>query len=209
MPYRQSRRKSRGREKVNCRAGADRGSRLTPAEHRYTMITMRQRECSIVALRHHHRWRQIGLPEFLALVLVASVVVFTALWLLSRGAGEWHETPGSVVSGEIVPVRDRPRPEEIRVRVHYTYTAQGLPYTGFYEGFWPAAGSPNALDEGRIEELTQEGRPVTVYFDPLAPDRSKLFFAELDAGGMYLALAVVAGGLTLLYCMVLYPAWRR
>lgn len=161
--------------------------------------------------RRKHYWRTMrrpGLPEVVALGLVATLMVLLTLWLRNVNQPDWQETRGIAITGQIETSVDTARPVERKVHLTYQYQVDGQMYTGRYDDFWPAGGSPNALIPADLTVLTQRGHPLTVHYDPAHPSNSQLHFAAGASSLIYLTMSGIMCVVAVLYCLVVYPAWR-
>ena len=148
------------------------------------------------------------MPEVVGAVLVLATAGCALLYATSMGHERWQEASGRVVRGEAVPSRDLPRPSDKQVRVNYEYRVEGERYTAEYKGYWPSAGSPNALPEDQLEVLTKEGHPLTVLYQIDNPARSQLHVSGQGHRLAYIALTFVAGIACAGYFLLVYPGWR-
>jgi hypothetical protein len=149
------------------------------------------------------------MPEVIIVALLVLTAIPAILWWQTVNRPEWEETAGRVVSAHVRFVRDSGRPTENRVQLSYEYQVGGRVYTGAFQGPWPETNSPNALPEERLEDLEQEGHTLTVLYNPAHPQRSQLHFPGTGTRLFYLVLTGLTGGVTLLYSVKIYPAWRR
>lgn len=121
---------------------------------------------------------------------------------------EWSETSGSITDGRYSSVHYNAPANETKVEVVYEYKVDGIDYTSRWAGFWPAVGSPNALNPDQIPSLLEGGHAIRVQYDPLNPSRSDLHpqsgFLPIFLAGLFLVGLVG----TFVYGMVVYPKLR-
>jgi hypothetical protein len=153
--------------------------------------------------------RKTGLPEFLLVcAIVMAVAPLTFVWI-SLNQPEWPAAGGWVLSGEIVTTHYNAPDYKEKVTVNYEYLVGGANYRGEFVGLWPDVGSPNALLPDELERITRKGHPLTVFYDPTDPARSRLHSRGHDN---QLSLILIAGCCVVLagaYAFVAYPALRR
>ncbi len=148
------------------------------------------------------------MPEIVAALLVLATAGSALLCATSRGRSQWRETSGRVSHGEVVASRDRARPADAKVRVNYEYQVEGVDYRGEYKGFWPGAGSPNALPLDELERLTKEGHSLRVRYRAEDPGSSQLHFSGRSRSVAMLIFASFVGMVCLAYLLLVYPKWR-
>ncbi len=152
--------------------------------------------------------RKAGLPEFLLVfAMIAAIVPLTVVWY-SLNQPDWPAAGGWVLSGKIVNTHYNAPDYKQKVTVDYEYLIGGANYKGEFVGLWPDVGSPNALPPSELEKITQKGYPLTVFYDPDDPTRSRLHTRGHDD---QLSLILIAGCCVVLagvYAFVVYPAWR-
>ncbi len=161
-----------------------------------------------MALHQNRQLGKVGLPEFLALALLGFAALAVTLWWQGSGQPAHAQTDGRVVEGNVKLVHYNATDTRKKVSLTYEYSVGANAYTSSWTGFWPEDNSPNALPPDKLEDLCVKGRPLMVLYDPLSPSDSLLF--QVGSGGEALrqGMAVGACVLALLYCGVLYPAWR-
>lgn len=150
-----------------------------------------------------------GLPEFVATLLMGAAIVPITLWLQALPSQVYRITEGSVVHCELHPTHYNATDFEIKVALTYQYVVGTTTYTKTWNGLWPETGSPNALPVEKLDALTKEKFPLTVYYDAERPTDSSLFVEARGYQRIYGGLAVAMCGLAILYCAVGYPAWRN
>jgi len=155
------------------------------------------------------RRHRSGLPDFLLVfAILAAIVPLTAVWF-SINQPDWPEAGGWITSGNVVKTHYNAPDYKEKVTVAYEYVIGGATYTGEFVGLWPEVGSPNALPPAELENVTQHGYPLTVFYDPDDPTRSRLHTRGHDD---QLSLILIAGCCVILagvYAFVVYPVWRR
>ncbi|MCC6698282.1 MAG: DUF3592 domain-containing protein [Candidatus Hydrogenedentes bacterium] len=155
------------------------------------------------------RFRKLGFPEFLLVcALLLAVAPLTLFWLFLN-VPEWPATGGWVVSGEVESTHYNAQDYARKVNVAYEYRVGSVAYKGAFVGLWPGVGSPNALAPENIKSVTEQGHPLTVFYNPNDPSRSRLHTRGTENR---LSLFLIAGccvALSGIYCFLVYPAWRR
>jgi hypothetical protein len=140
--------------------------------------------------------------------LVLAVAPLTVLWV-SLNQPAWPGTGGYVVHGEIHTTHYNAQDYKQKVTVSYEYAVGGGTYTGEFIGLWPDVGSPNALPPNEIDAVTERGHPLTVYYNPRNPGRSRLHTRGTENRLSYILIAGCCVVLAGVYCFAVYPAWRR
>lgn len=151
------------------------------------------------------RLKRPGWPEAVLALLVLAVVVPAFLWLQADLATPWERTGGQVVEGEVIPTHYNAERYDEKVSLSYEYTVAGVPYSGRYEGFWPPAGTVNALPHDELKVLERPGYPLIVFYDPRQPARSNIHRQSSFWKNVYAVWFIAALGVTLLYLVRVYP----
>lgn len=159
-------------------------------------------------LRRRKHFRAPGTPEIIAVVLVIAVAIPATLWLRADQLSYWQETTGRVIHGKVQSTHINSEAYQPKVDVVYEYTVDGTQYSGEFEGFWPAAYSPNALPADRLNMLTVPNQPLTVLYDPRNPEDSRLHATDDVRKTIYLWTFFTALVVSLYYFLRVYPRLR-
>jgi hypothetical protein len=150
----------------------------------------------------------LGFPEFLLVcALVLAVAPLTLFWVMLN-VPEWPATGGWVVSGEVATTHYNAQDYARKVSVAYEYRIGSVTYKGEFVGLWPSVGSPNALPPQEIEAITHQGHPLTVFYNPNDPSRSRLHTRGNENRLSLLLLSGCCVALSGIYCFFVYPVWR-
>jgi len=161
-----------------------------------------------MGLQQRRGRREAGWPELVAVLLVGAATVPAMAWWRSHTRPAYQRATGRILDCEIRPTHYNAADHLNKVSLTYEYAAVGETHTGRWQGFWPAAKSPNALPPARLDALRAGSFPLVVLYDPTDPARSTLHYASPGAAKLYGGLALLAVVLALLYVALLYPAWK-
>lgn len=149
-----------------------------------------------------------GLPEFVAVCLLALALVSVLAWRQGDAGGGWPEAPGHVMSATIRPTHYNAPDYRPKVSVTYEYTVNGVAHRGYWEGYWPEMNSPNALLPEERRLLEESGFPLVVMYDPDEPARSRLHDPPGERRILLGVASVVAFLAAAVYFVRIYPAWK-
>ena len=152
---------------------------------------------------------RIGLPELVAMALIALTAALATRWWRTAGQPGWVKVPGRTVSCEIRRTHFNAEPSRDKVALGYEYEVAGRTFSGSWMGYWPKVHSPNALPDGQIEKLRTKAYPLVVHYNPQNPSQSRLHNPDPDALMLYTLLAFGSGIALIVYGVRLYPAWKR
>jgi len=161
-----------------------------------------------MALHQNKQLGKVGLPEFLALALLVFAALAVTFWWQGSGQPAYAQTDGRVVEGNVKLIHYNATDMRQKVSLTYEYSVGADTYTSSWTGFWPEDNSPNALPPDKLEDLCVKGHPLRVLYNPLNPSDSSLYPVESGGEALRQGMAAGACALALLYCGVLYPAWR-
>ena len=161
-----------------------------------------------MALRQNKEFSRVGLAEFVAVLLMTLAAVAVTLWWQGRRGPEYLQAEGRVLEGNAKLTHYNATDMRQKVTITYEYMAAGNTYTGSWSGFWPEDDSPNALPSDRFQELCVRGHPLVVMYDPEDPSTSILHPPGRGAEAFRQGFAMAGCALAILYCAILYPAWR-
>lgn len=156
--------------------------------------------------RHFHR---LGLPEFVAFLLISMAVISAAVWWDNVTRPRYAETPGKVESCEIRLTHYNATNHLSKVTLSYSYSVGGLDYKGSWEGYWPQTDSPNALAADKLHVLETRDYPLVVLYEPANPAVSQLHYPEGRPSALYGVVAGLSVLAVLGYLAIAYPAWKR
>ena len=162
-----------------------------------------------MALQQRKRRQKAGLPEFLAVVLVCAAALPALAWWHSSARPAYRRVRGRILECEIRLTHYNATKDLNKVKLAYEYSLGGNTYSGRWQGFWPAAVSPNALLPDQIEALHEKSFPLVVLYEPDDPSHSTLHYAGHGAPKLYAGVALVALVLAVLYFALFYPTWRE
>lgn len=151
----------------------------------------------------------MGLPEYVAIVLMVAALTSLSLWWASGIFISWKVTQGEILSARIESTHANSQNYPTKVSVAYRYDVNGAVLTSTWEGFWPSAQSPNALPPAGLGVLTQRGHRLTVLYDMHNPRISRLHYTSQDHQLFYALLSAVLLGTVMLYGLRIYPVWRN
>ena len=161
-----------------------------------------------MTLHRNRRFQRLGLPEFLALVLLGSAALTVTLWWQERTEPRYEEAEGHVVDGQLSWVHYNATDTRQKVSLMYEYTVGGKTCHGSWAGFWPEFGNPNALPASQLEALCTKGHALEVLYNSEDPNESYLHPPEGGQSILYGGIALGACAAALIYCGLAYPAWR-
>jgi hypothetical protein len=125
-----------------------------------------------------HRQRPTGrdmCERTISVVVIALAFLVSSFWQLysQSRAQRWHSIKGMVVGYQVRRTMGPERESFYEVDPTYAYTVEGMHFTGSRLSF---ADKSEALTKAQaIERARQrfpDGKEVTVYYDPRAPERS-------------------------------------
>ncbi len=138
---------------------------------------------------------------------VAEALALGVLWWQTHALLAWQLAQGVITDVAIEPTHYNAIDVRNKVSVSYSYEVGDADYDGYWQGFWPEAGSPNALASHEIY-LLDEGRAITVLYDPSAPANNELHFTGSAASVQYAMLFVVGLIACMFYMTRVYPRLR-
>jgi len=162
-----------------------------------------------MALQQRKRRQKAGLPEFVAVILVCAAALPALAWWHSSARPAYRRVRGRILECEIRLTHYNATKDLNKVKLAYEYTLGGNTYSGQWQGFWPAAESPNALPPEQIEALHDNSFPLVVLYKPGHPSQSILHYADHGVPRLYAGLALGALLLAVLYFALFYPAWKQ
>ncbi len=161
-----------------------------------------------MALHQKSRRQPLGLPEGVLLLFIACSAAALFLWQRSENI-KYSNTQGHVLACDISWTHYNAADMRQKVALTYQYEVDGATHTASWAGFWPEDHSPNALAPGQLNTLRNTDRVLTIFYDSANPSRSFLHPSEgrftRFAGGIAIGMCVW----TLVYCTVVYPAWKN
>ena len=161
-----------------------------------------------MSLKRRKRKFHFRPPELVAFFVVGIAVISAALWAHENFQPNWQESPAVVTYGDVYNRSYSASAIPDQVHVTYQYDVLGQTYTDIWNGYWPQAGSPNALATERLPNLRQRGYPLSIVFDPANPARNVLHYAGTDYAQTYERIGLAAMLLALGYLAKVYPAWK-
>ena len=160
-------------------------------------------------LHQRRRLQRPGLPELVALLLVALAVVPAGLWWQRNTRPDYSKTAGRVKECEIRLTHYNATNLLKKVRMTYTYGVGAGTLTGTWEGYWPSADSPNALPQNKLDDLRTKDYPLVVLYDPADPRKSRLHYPNTGPHTMYGVVALAAALGAVVYLAAGYPMWKE
>lgn len=158
---------------------------------------------------HTHKVRsQPGLAEFATVAIVAIAVLFMLAGPVARPGTDWQRAEGRVKSVYTSAHPTHPDGKPRRVQLVYQYDADGLTYTGEWDGEWPEAHSPNALLAGDLDRLRERDYPLKVLYDPVDPSVSNIHGTGNRLPAWWLRLSLGLAMLAMWHTFVVYPSWK-
>ncbi len=140
-------------------------------------------------------------------VLLAAIPA--GLWWHGLTAEYWPRAGGRVLTSAIQLTHYNAEVSGAKVRVTYQYEVDGGMFTGEWAGFWPEAGSPNAMAPRQVERQLREGASLIVLYNPANPAQSDLHHPDGARQVLYSALLIFGLAVAVFYCRRIYPAWRK
>jgi len=160
-----------------------------------------------VALHQKRRLRLPGLAEVSALILTVATIVTAALWFRSAAMDAWDITSGAVVGARVHHTHYNAEGTRLKVDCEYEYVVGQQSYRGYWAGFWPDAGSPNALLREELDVL-QPGYALSVYYNTDDPRASDPHMPGSGRSVRYAWVFALTCVITGYYCFRVYPRIR-
>jgi hypothetical protein len=162
-----------------------------------------------MSLRRNRPFERLGPAEFVGVALLILAAASATSWWQRSGRVSFARADGRVVEGRVAWTHYNSTDLREKVSVTYQYAVGSDSFTGTWTGFWPEDDSPNALPADRLREACEKDHPLVVSYDPASPSISYLHPAEGGGERLLRGIAVGSCVLALIYCVALYPAWRR
>ena len=162
-----------------------------------------------MSLHRRRRLRRLGLPEVVAVIIVAFTVWMMTVWWRSAEQPGWEQTGGRIRQCSIRNTHYNAEPNENVVHLSFEYFVGGMRYANEWTGIWPLVESPDALSPGQMDELTSGEHILTVFFDPLNPAHCQLHSPRREQPIILTLLALASLVFALTYFLKIYPAWRN
>jgi hypothetical protein len=161
-----------------------------------------------MALHQRKRMPRVGLPEFVAALLIGLAAYSGVNCWRTRGQVGWAKAPGRTVECKIRLTHYNAERSDPKVTLDYEYDVFGTTYTGHWTGYWPSDYSPNALPQEQLGVLCNKGYILVVMYDPRDPSQSRLHDSDPGPVVASTLLAFAGAGLLVFYCVKVYPAWK-
>lgn len=159
-------------------------------------------------LNQRRRSLKMRFPEVLAALVLLLTLVPAGLWAYEGQQPVWQKATGFVKSvGFTRNTTNVDRLPDL-VDISYLYTVGGTTLTGYWDGPWPQAHSPDAIPRAQLEQDLRAGRILTVYFDPQMPERNTLHVNGSGRIHIYQALTGIAIVAALAFLLRGYPKLR-